>query len=700
MFHALTKYIRIEKYRFFIFCLVFLFFSGIVKGNASADSTKKLQREYLKKASKSNRNRDIYKAIYYYQSYIDAGGKKKDATFKLGTLYYITRDYNNSEIVFENILKISGKKNPMVYYYNGIVCMNLEKYEDAIKNFEAFRKRYIVKYDQKKLKQLANNYIESSNWAIAHKDSIFNITVSNLGSGINKAHIEFSPLPLTENSMLFGAYIEDSTSDRLKLRKIYSAEKINNRWQTVGEFDRIINSTAFHTGNPSITADGKKIYFTRCHENWKKEMICEIFTSQLIDNEWTEPVHLPYPINDENYTSTQPTLGKNQRNNNDILYFVSNRSGGKGGLDIWYTQFDRHTNEFQPPRNAGNKVNTPADECCPFYDIKNQTLYFGSKGMKGFGGFDIYKSTGSTRTWTDPEILPKPINSSFDDMYYTTIKNGEEGFFTSNRPGTNTLSNGSCCDDIFSFKYNECTKISLRGKVYNVTNYDIYDELNRKFNLHLNYPANNAPVSGVPVNLYKIEKKEAELLVSQTTTNSDGDYDLMAEMNQNYKLVVRNFGYFDKVISFSTIDLNCSDTLDMGISQVNILPELTIRVNIYYEHDKFQLTKDAMTIIDTTLLAVFDQFPSAVVEIGSHTDNTGSDNYNIKLSQKRSESVVNYLIGKGISADRLIAKGYGESQPIAPNSNPDGSDNPVGRQFNRRTELKIVGELSSFYIDE
>jgi OmpA-OmpF porin, OOP family len=686
---------------FTIICVALFCFFGKVYGNTKSDTTKKVQREYLQKASKSYRNKDVYKAIYYYQSYLDKGGKKEKPLFRLGTLYYLTRDYAKAEIVFNKIINIKGKKNPKAYYYNGIVCMNLEKYVESIKHFEEFRKRFKVKKDKEKFRQLANNYIESSIWAVAHKDSVLNITITNLGPGVNKPHIEFSPFPISENSILFGSYVEDSLDRDHSIRKIYTAQKVNNRWETTGEFDKTINSPFYNTGNAVMTSDGKKIYFTRCHENWKKEMICEIFSSQLQDNIWTVPERLPYPVNDENYTTTQPTLGKNLRNDAEILYFVSDRPGGKGGLDIWFTQYDKHTNGFQEPRNAGNKINTSADECCPFYDQTNRTLYFGSKGMKGFGGYDIYKTTGSNRTWNDITMLPKPINSSFDDMYYTTIKNGEEGLFTSNRPGSGTLSDGSCCDDIFSFRYNECTKVKVGGKVFNVTNYDVYDELNKKFNLHIKYPVNNAPVAGIPINLFKIEnKKTDEFLVSQLNSDQNGKFDFMVDMNQDYKIVVRNYGFFDKVINFSTKNWNCSDTIDLGISQINVLPELTVRFNIYYEHDKFHLTREAQTIIDTTLLAVFDQFPNAVVEIGSHTDNTGSDSYNIKLSQKRSESVVNYLIEKGISADRLIAKGYGESMPIAPNSNPDGSDNPEGRQLNRRTELKIIGELNTFLLDE
>ena len=164
--------------------------------------------------------------------------------------------------------------------------------------------------------------------------------------------------------------------------------------------------------------------------------------------------------------------------------------------------------------------------------------------------------------------------------------------------------------------------------------------------------------------------------------------------------MIKNYGFFDKVVNVSSKGVKCAEVIDAGITQLNVLPKITVRFNIYYEHDKSRLTPSARETLDTLILPVFDLFPSAVIEIGSHTDNTGTDSYNDKLSQRRSESVVKYLIQKGISPERLVAKGYGEKFPIAPNQHPDGSDNPEGRQLNRRTELKIVGETPAFYEDE
>jgi outer membrane protein OmpA-like peptidoglycan-associated protein len=293
------------------------------------------------------------------------------------------------------------------------------------------------------------------------------------------------------------------------------------------------------------------------------------------------------------------------------------------------------------------------------------------------------------------------VNSSFDDYYYSIMKSNREGFFTSNRPGSLTLSNGTCCDDIYSFFINECVKIYSWGTVRNAPNYDFYDNLNEKYHLGLKYPEANSVIPDVPVELYLTDEKgNDELLIGRTTTGMDGTYNFGLETDKYYKVLVKNYGYMEKRVSANTINIFCSDTIDFGTVYIAYLPKITIQLNIYYDFDKYRLSDSAKQVIDSMVLPLFDIFPTGIVEIGSHTDNKGTDEYNIDLSQKRSESVVSYLISKGISPERLVAKGYGMRNPIAPNTNNDGTDNPEGRQLNRRTEFKIVGEVSKFYKDE
>jgi OmpA-OmpF porin, OOP family len=693
------------KFRSLIIVLIGLHFMHLTCIDAETspkDSINKLIADLKSKAIKYDKNKDVYNAIEYYNKYLSFKNKDVKLTYRLATLYFNTRDYSKANQYYDSIIHFRTGKFPLSYYYKGVVCMNLQKYDDAIEAFTKFRKIYKNNNDKNNFRKLAAIYIETSTWAKDHPETDGEIAIAHPGTAVNHANIDFSPFPVDENTILYGAVYADNSKNIAPVRQIFKAVKIDGQWKTLGLLDGEINNPEFNTGNAVISESGKRLYFTRARKNWKNEDINEIFVSRFDGNQWLTPEKLPYPVNDENYTSTQPTLGRSLRTGNEIIYFVSNRPGGKGGLDIWFTEYDRKTQTYKEPQDLDKGVNTMGDECSPFYDASTSTLYFSSRGKKtGFGGYDIYKATGSAKKWSDATPLPKPVNSPYDDYYFSILKNNKEGYFTSNRPGSLTFGNGSCCDDIFSFKIFHCTMVYSGGTIRNSTNYDIYNNLNNKYHLGLEYPKDSMVLPDVPVELYLAGEKESDdILISKTTTNKAGIYHFDLERNKQYKILVKNYGYFEKRIPVNTNDVNCSDTLNIGSTQINYLPKLNVRINIYYDYNDYKLTDISKHTIDSTLTNLFDLFPNAIVEIGSHTDSTGTESYNQKLSQKRSESVVSYLISKGISSERLVAKGYGMSMPIAPNSNSDGSDNPAGRQLNRRTEIKIVGDISNLNIDD
>jgi len=620
--------------------------------------------------------------------------------YTMANKYFETRDYVNAAKYYDSVIGINPGKYPVAYYRKGIVCMNLRKYDAAKDAFTKFKK-YNGKKDKYGYKKLAAIYAANSDWAKAKPDTNGNILITHQVKGLNHQGIDFSPTPLDDNTIIFGS-TGDGNGSGDNIRQLYKAEKTEGRWQSTGLLTGGINSPEINTGNAVVSDDGKSIFFTRSRKNWQNKFISEIYVSHLEGDQWLKPVKLPYPINREDYTATQPALGKNSRTRQDILYFVSDRPGGRGGMDIWFCQYNKKTETYTNPVAISNKVNSFGDECTPFYDLTTQTLYFSSNGRKNsLGGFDIYKATGSGATWTDAIPMPRPVNSSYDDYYYSIMKSNREGFFTSNRPGSLTEDNGTCCDDLYSFFINECVKIYSWGRVRNAVNYDFYDQLNEKYHLGLKYPEANSTIPDVPVELYLTDEKgNDEIFIGKTTTDKNGIYNFGLETDRHYKVLVKNYGYMEKRVSANTHNIFCSDTVDFGTTFIAYLPKITIKLNIYYDFDKYRLSDSARQVVDSMVLPLFDLFPNGIVEIGSHTDNKGSDEYNIDLSQKRSESVVSYLVSKGISPDRLVAKGYGMRIPIAPNTNSDGTDNPEGRQLNRRTEFKIVGEVSKFYKDE
>ena len=701
MLHALIEImVKLRQYHNgrYMILILFIFVAACIYGN---DTTRTIAKEYKRKAVQSYQKGEIYKAIEYYESYLNFEPEDIKSTFRLANLYYSTRNYGKAEQYYDSVTTADRKKTKEAWFFMGIVNMNLANYEDAIENFTTYRKVSRGKRSHDQQRRQATTYLKSAEWAMNNPRVNKAIEIKPLGPSVNKPHIEFAPFPLNENELIYGSFISDPDEKSKSIRKIYKAEKVGEEWKSKGEIDAPANHALYQTGNAALSEDGNRLYFTRCMLNWQNKEICEIYLCEKNDGEWQEPYKLPYPVNDETYTTTQPAIGKNLRTGRDIIYFVSDRPESRGGLDIWYTEFNPGEGEYREPRNLSRRINSAGDECCPFYDHSTRTLYFSSTGRLGYGGFDVYKTTGSGNRWTEAENMMKPINTSYDDLYFSILANGSQGFFTSNRPGSLAMDNGSCCDDIFHYKINECTRVNALGYVFNLTNFDVYKMLNHKYQLDLEVPADRARMPNIPVKLFLLDKEsEDEIQITQTRTDENGKYKFLLEQDKDYVIVVTNYGFFDKRLRISTHDLQCEDTITLNETGINFLPEITVRFNVYYEHDKHRLTHEARTVIDTTLLPVFDLFPNAVIEIGSHTDNTGTDSYNIRLSQRRSESVVNYLISKGISEERLIARGYGESQPIAANTNPDGTDNPEGRQLNRRSELKIVGEMNTFYLEE
>jgi OOP family OmpA-OmpF porin len=707
MLHALEN--RARKFRFlsagrFFLPWICLLALGMTTGSIAvraSDTTRVLLHELKRNAVKYYNRGDPYRAIIYYDSCVMLDNKDMKSMYRLASLYFSTRNYEKAYEWYSDLTTMAPDRYEMAWYYRGIVSLNLENYTGAKESFTEFRKRYRKKHDPGLYRRMASSYMESADWALAHPERDTSVTIIHLDHGINGSHIEFSPFPVHENEMLFGALVWDTLHGENGVRQIYTAERTDGKWRKLGLLDGPVNDPAISTGNAVISEDGRRMYFTRSRKNWQNEEISEIYMSYNDGGVWQKPQKLPYPVNTENYTNTQPALGKNLRTGRDILYFVSDRSGTRGGLDIWYTEVETSRDGYKDPKNLGRNVNTPGNDCCPFYDLTTRTLYFSSSGRDGYGGFDIYSTAGSGTHWTPAVNVGKPINTSYDDMFFSMLDNGREGFFTSNRPGTFSMDNGSCCDDIYYYRRDECTRIPVRGMVINNSNHDRIDMLNEKYHLNLEYPADSISLPDIPVSLYRIDSDTGTgILIGQIRTDENGMYGFELEKEKKYLIVIKNYGYFDKRIRLSTEGHDCSEPLLISETGINYVPAVTVRVNVYYEHDKYRLTPEAEATIDTSILPLLDLFPNAIIEIGSHTDSTGTDEYNIRLSQRRSESVVRYLVSKGIPEARLQARGYGEKFPVAPNSHPDGTDNPEGRRLNRRTELKIVGELNLFYEDE
>lgn len=632
-------------------------------------------------AKNSLRLGDAYNALYFYNELSKRKSDDIEIKYTVANLLKTTRNYVEAEKWFGEIVETNLDKYPLALLEQATLQLNLEQYEKAKANFLKFKKLLrSTKLTDPIYRKKIKNGILSADFSLLMRDSTNEAVTTHLNNSINKPHIEFSPVYLDENTMIYGslkmdtlAYynINDHDSMNIPLRKFYLAKKKDSVWKSLGEFEGPFNQEKKHVGNACLSQDNNKLYFTICEKNWKNKTNCKLFYSIKTNNKWGKPEAMDDAINMEDYTTTQPATGFESKRNREIVYFVSDRPGGKGGLDVWYAEYNPRSKKFKTPRNAGSKINSKQDEMTPYMDPSTRTMYFSSNGKVGYGGLDVYKTTGEKGKWAVATAMGKNINSSYDDLEFILNEDKSGGLFVSNRPGGNALLNETCCDDIYEFKFTEFIKIDLDLKVSDSI------ECLKDYQLSLYIKGDSL--------------KEKHLIKKIYVT--DCNQNLNLDQGFEYEMEINKEGYFKQSIAFSTNEINKNTTLNKNLDLKKIPKKPIILKGILYEYNSHELTQKAKNTIDTTLFKLLITNKKIIIEIAAHTDNRGKDSYNMSLSQKRAKSVYKYLIKKGIDEQRLKYIGHGESKPIAPNDNPDGSDNKEGRRLNRRTEFTILGEL-------
>lgn len=694
--------------RYITIALIFVCMSLTINGQIT--NVEELTPSQLKSFGKNaGRAGDYLTSIYYYEKYKELKPNNLKLNYELAGLHMRVRNYIEARDLYGYISSKADKKYPLARFYYAQMLKSTGDYDEAIRQFNKFKRGYKSAKDYRVYSKLTRNEIAGCDSAKLIIDNPLNLNLEVLNSTINSPHIEFSPIPVDDNNFIYASlridslvYFTDENSDTaIPVRQFYTAKKEGMDWMGGELLAEPINIPGVETGNGVLSRDGNRFYFTRCSKNWQGKVICAIYRSMKEDDLWSEPVKLPPLINDPNYTSTQPALGRTAKSDREIIFYVSNRDGGKGGNDIWYTVWNQERNAYSKPRNLGSKINTAGEESTPYYDFTTRTLFFSSTGLPGIGGLDVFSAFGERNKWSNIHNVGYPINTSYDDLYFTVSRTGGEGFVVSNRP-PDEMSEETCCDDIFYYSWNDYVRITAMGKIYPFEK----DRFGRKRDLSsfdfMNPDQSIDPLEGAKIALYMLDNESDEwVFMDRYTTEKDGQYYFTLQPNHEYEFRMEGFQYADEQSFLSTEFFNFSDSIEMPPTWVNVLSDKPIVLaDIYYEFNSSELGARAKSILDTTLLELLKEAPNFIIEIGSHTDSIGEAKYNLELSQERASSVVNYLISKGIKTERLVAKGYGSNNPVAPNFLPDGSDNAAGREKNRRTEFRIVGTLGADDEDE
>ena len=635
---------------------------------------------HLKKAaSHAEREKDYFSAIVYYEKYLIRKPSDYKASFALAQMYRLTRDYHRASQQYQKAYELEVEKNILALYFLARMHMTQERYDEAVKTFSTFRKKYKSKKNEFNYRRLAKARIEGCEMALidsSYKDKVY---LNHLKNGVNMAYNEAAPVPRGNDQLVFASLRSDTIihyndslfKDTSDFRSsFYLASKENKEWVFKSKLKGPFEYNDFDVSNGCFSLDKKRFYYTKCSKNWKFEIICHIFYSEWENETWSDPVELNENINQKKYSSTQPSVGLNPKNGAEILFYSSNRPEGRGEFDLWYSEVKK--NEFSESRNLGGRINTDANEVTPFFDPESSILYFSSDGHPGYGELDIFKSFGNKSKWMkNPENLGKPFNSPADDLYYIYGESPEEGFITSNREGGIALKNPTCCDDIYTFVYDEFRRYSYNAVI-------ISDNSNYK-------------ISDGEILVYLRDPESSDTTYLKSAEIINGKVSIKVERGLDYLLIVQSPDHFIQSLDIPPKNRKRDYSETDTIVVTKLSDQSFILDNIYYDFDDWKLRAESELVIDNYLLKILQLNPEIKVEISSHTDAKGSGEYNIKLSQKRAESVVMYLRKKGISSSRMVAKGYGKTNPIAPNTNLDGSDNPEGRQLNRRTEFKVIG---------
>ncbi len=557
--------------------------------------------------------------------------EKARISFQIAECYRMVNNVKRAELSYKRLVRMKYyRHNPIVLLYYADALRSDKKYDEAIAQYNAYIEK--VPDDPRGHNGLKSCKL-SQEW-VRHPT---NYEITDIRK-INSRDDDFSPAfgDKLYKSLIFTSSREDATGKDLDewtgqnfSDLFFTRIDRKGEWSTPVLLDEndLINTGA-NEGTPCLNSKFNTIYFTRC-PNGRGKHGCQIYKSNRTGHTWSKPVYLPLKGGDSTFVFAHPALSSDEL----TIYFTSDIKGGFGGKDIWFAIRDSKNDVFKRPKNLGPLINTSDDEMFPF--LRSDTvLYFASNGHIGMGGLDIFKTTKVNGVWGAPVNMKYPINSNTDD--FAIIFNPdekEEGYFCSNRKG------GRGGDDIYYF-IKPPLIFTLSGVV--------------KDNRTLQY------VVGASVKLVGSDGSSFE-----TKTNLNGAYDFGKNEilpNTTYNITISKKNYFNGIGKETTVGLEHSEDFVHNFMLKTIPEEPIVLPEILFDLAKWDLKPQYQDSLQG-LIQTLDNNENLVIELGSHTDSRDTEERNDILSQKRSESVVNYLILRGIDPDRLIAKGYGERVP-------------------------------------
>lgn len=616
--------------------------------------------EWLTKAYKESKDKDL--AIKLADAYKNLRDFKKAASWYKRVL---DRDkaglYQKYLLEYGEVLKISGKYSDAFKVLNQFV----QNSSDEARRADAML--HIMGIEQ------AGEFPENLDAIIRLGSKKINEKASESGAIPYDGGVYYSSLKRKK------ILVEGEKSDGEVYFKIYKSAKNSKGEYEKGEaLGEQINREGYHTSSPSISKDGRYMYFIRTLIEDGYIIESSLYCSEKNGDDWGAAKEVE-GINGD-YSVKHPAVG--ELYGRDVIFFVSDMEGGFGGTDIYYAE-SLGGNSFKTPINLGPSINSPKDEITPFY--RDGVLYFSSDGRPGYGGYDIYSTSWNGSVWSAVTNVGSGYNSTYDDFFYSMDEKGKQGYLISNRPaeGKRSLLSKTCCDDIFT--------INIRELIIDLQTI-VNDE--------------NGPLNGVQLTLIDNSKGEDKLAPEVKNNINSNTATFSLDKDKSYKLLVERPGYYPDSLELNTVGILKNHTIKKTIT-LKALPKepefdtITINQpirmsNIYYDFNDDEILPDAEKDL-SVILDLMQRYPEMVIELSSHTDAQGTSSYNKKLSQRRAESAKKWLTSRGIDAARIKAVGYGEDVILNQCVNGVKCSDEEHR-YNRRTEFKILEGPTSIEI--
>lgn len=619
--------------RFYI--ILFLLLTGFIYGVQA-----QTQSQYLTEAANAFESENYAAALEYYSNALEFDEEDITLMYKVAESARLYHSYTLADSLYKMVVEAESDGNyPEASFWRGIVLQAKGDYQGSNDMFNLYLSEHSG--EDEYLDKRANKEINANNWAIEMIEyAPENPILERLDEGVNTPYSEFGSY-LLNDTLYFSSLRFENEAD-----KNIPARPISKILISVDSMPGIVldtpNVTELHTAHTTFSKEHDRIYYTICEYITGNEIRCDLYYREVnADGSFGMEVKLPAHINNDSTTSTEPSIGMDPLTGNEVLFFVSDREGGEGMRDIWMTEVIDTT--FGDPVNV-RSINTAWDDITPQYDFNTKALYFSTEGYLGYGGFDVYASYPTAEGgWTQPENMGPPINSSYNDIYFFMLEDGENGYVSSNRPGSLFLEEDkeACCYDIYKAQIPDL-EVDLIAETY--------------------LASFNEPVTGATVKLYPVH---VPALMEERYHPDSFSYRMPLKRNKDYILVAEKENYLPDTIKFSTRKYD--DTTDI-IKRLNLKTiDLNLLALVFDD-----VTKQSILGAEVTVIPM-DEPDNKDMSINL-------DNNEFRFSLDRDKSY------------RVIAsrKGY-KSQSIV----IDASDFPNESQVVEKIYLPI-GDLSDF----